>query len=60
MNDYLDEAALKAMAVLLQHDIEKCIEDQKGPEWIAKVAYQIAQTMNAERTVVMTRIYDGR
>lgn len=60
MNDYLDQAALRAMTVLLQHDIEKCIEDQKGPEWIAKVAYQIAQTMNAERTVVMTRIYDGR
>jgi hypothetical protein len=60
MSDFLDQAALKAMSVLLQQDLQECVEDQRGPEWVAKIAYEIALAMNAERTAVMTRIYDGQ
>lgn len=59
MNDFLDQAALRAMAVLLEEDLRKSIDKQAGPQWVAKGAYEIALAMNAERTLVMTRIYDG-
>ena len=60
MSDFLDQAALRAMSVLLQQDLQECIEDQRGPEWVAKIAYEVALAMNSERTIVMTRIYDGQ
>lgn len=59
MNDFLDQAALRAMAVLLEEDLHKAVDKQKGPQWIAKTAYDIALAMNTERTSVMTRIYEG-
>ncbi len=59
MSDFLDQAAIRAMAVLLQEDLRKSIDKQKGPQWVAKTAYEIALVMNAERTSVMTRRYDG-
>jgi hypothetical protein len=60
MSDFLDQAALRAMSVLLQQDLQECVENQRGPEWVAKIAYEVAQAMNAERTITMTRLYDGQ
>lgn len=48
-NEFIDQAAVAAMKVLLEHDLQMPVERQSGVEWVAKLAFETAYIMHKVR-----------